>query len=412
MGRDLKLLLDVCGKVVERELGLNRGVLSSWWLMAFAWFSLHMGVIKFRGKAFIGEAFLLNLHHFAGIDKWVVSVANWVFLSGVLRIILVVIIISLLLLVPRFRSTAFGFLHTILNLRLGHLPVSLLTLGVCVVPLIVALRAPQNGNLILKLHDLHLVVLIGLFDILSWLRKMLSNWSFLSVLIDILRLNIWISQHLLQENIYFLFSICVLFLKLVLKQLLLNQSSLFRPLVRAVVPRVRVLLLLSYLTRLVLLLGLCSLPGVMSLSLIPSLLSPLHLLLFLHPCICLWLEKVSLGGFAAVDSLWLVSLVFLVWSRRKVELLLLWANFVRSDHRSNHAANIIFVHHPLQKSCYSGQLGIIRVIVPIDSWDGIFRVEEIGDRRVIDNDDVFHISTEACQVFDECVVVICAVLSK
>lgn len=85
------------------------------------------------------------------------------------------------------------------------------------------LRILENGNFIFELHYLHLVVFVGLLNVLSRLRKLLRCpfivWWSSSVFVLVLLL----CQNLLKKDFDFLLVLRVFFLQLVLQKLLLDE---------------------------------------------------------------------------------------------------------------------------------------------------------------------------------------------
>lgn len=94
----------------------------------------------------------------------------------------------------------------------------------------------EDRDFVLELHDLHLVMLVRLLDVLSRLRKLLG-WRFLSrcpifaLLVALL--------HLLQQDIDLFLVLGVFFLQFVLQELFLDESCLLLSIVRAFIPGVR-----------------------------------------------------------------------------------------------------------------------------------------------------------------------------
>lgn len=65
-----------------------------------------------------------------------------------------------------------------------------------------------------------------------------------------------------------------------------------------------------------------------------------------------------------------------------------------------------------QNGCGSVKFIISHVIVPTDGWDSVFRLEHVGDWRVIQDYNVIHVSSEASQILNESVVVVGTVFTE
>lgn len=66
----------------------------------------------------------------------------------------------------------------------------------------------------------------------------------------------------------------------------------------------------------------------------------------------------------------------------------------------------------LQQISKPEKLFVTLVVVPADSWDCIFGLEHVGNRRVINDDHVLHIAAKSRQILDEGVIVEGTVLSE
>mmetsp|Transcript_2375 Transcript_2375/g.3605 ORF Transcript_2375/g.3605 Transcript_2375/m.3605 type:complete len:317 (-) Transcript_2375:521-1471(-) len=79
---------------------------------------------------------------------------------------------------------------------------------------------------------------------------------------------------------------------------------------------------------------------------------------------------------------------------------------------SNYLSDIILVSHLLKDGCDPIQFGVGHVVVPTDARDGVLRLEHEGDRRVVNDDNISHRTTQLGQILHEGVVVVSAVLTE
>ena len=205
----------------------------------------------------------------------------------------------------------------------------------------------------------------------------------------------------------------ILLLDFVLKKLLLNKSSLLLPVIRTFIPRVSILTWIC-MSGLILLLGVAT-AFIQLLSIILNIGSFviqvwIHVLFFKF--VGLVCNQINVLTFAAINSLRLVSLCFLVSCRRKIDLLLLWVNFVVRNNTSNHAANIILIRKSLKNRGDSRQFSVVWIIIPINCRDSVLRLKQICNRRVINNYNIIHIPSQSGQILYKGIVIVGTVLSE
>lgn len=140
----------------------------------------------------------------------------------------------------------------------------------------------------------------------------------------------------MQHNFDFFFMIWIFIFYFCLKQLFLNQSCLFLSVIRAFISRMNLLGRLIWLSLLLLLF-------VISTIIIPlCVLNPsipfVRVFLFLR-LYCLAWHKIYIWSFSAINSLRLVSFMFL-W-RGQIDLLLFRVNFIVGNNRSNYTTYIV-----------------------------------------------------------------------
>ena len=124
------------------------------------------------------------------------------------------------------------------------------------------------------------------------------------------------------------------------------------------------------------------------------------------------LDHGDLGGFTPVNSLRLVPFMLLVYRWWKINLLLLWVNLVVWNDCPNHTSNIIFVYESFENYRDPRQFSVIRIIVPVYSWNRIFRLKQVSDWWVVNYDDIFEVSAKPCQVLDKRIIVVSAMLPE
>lgn len=252
-------------------------------------------------------------------------------------------------------------------------------------------------------------MLICFFDILSWLRERLWYLRlFLIYFLDIPLVDVLISEDLLKQDFNLFLMIRIFFLQLSLQELFLNQCCLLLALVRTFISWVN--LLNVSITWLVLLL-IALIVGLRNLIWI-TFVDGWNILLIFIRFKALVLNRNDLSDFAAVNSLWLVTLMFLVDSWRKVYLLLFWVNLVVGDNCSNNTPYIIFKNKSLENCCNSRKLSIVWIIIPVYCWNCIFRLKEVRYRWIVHDYNIFEITTQSGQVFYECIVVVRAMLPE
>lgn len=83
---------------------------------------------------------------------------------------------------------------------------------------------------------------------------------------------------------------------------------------------------------------------------------------------------------SAVSFLRLVAFVNSLRRRGEVKLLLLGVNLIVLDNRANDLAHVVLVGHFLKNRGDSGQLGVSWVVVPTNSWNSVFWLEQVCDR--------------------------------
>lgn len=118
---------------------------------------------------------------------------------------------------------------------------------------------------------------------------------------------------------------------------------------------------------------------------------PLLIVVLLHPVVLAIASLVGLG---------------------KVDLLVLVVQLVVLDDLSDHFSNVLFVCHLFENGGDSIQLHIRHVIVPGRARDGVLRLEEVSDWRVVHDDHISHWPSEPGQVLHKGVVEVGAVLSE
>lgn len=142
-----------------------------------------------------------------------------------------------LMVLPTFFRSPFSIL--ILLLALGYFALQII-LSVCFQ--FYALWTLQHCNFIFKLHDLNLVVFVGFLNVICRLWKCLIciHLLFLECLVLIaMHVSLFIVFSLLQQQIQLFLMSGILLLYFVLKQLLLNKSSLLLPVIGTFIPRMR-----------------------------------------------------------------------------------------------------------------------------------------------------------------------------
>lgn len=96
----------------------------------------------------------------------------------------------------------------------------------------------------------------------------------------------------------------------------------------------------------------------------------------------------------------------------QVELQRAVIDLVVFDDSPNDLSYIFFVGQSLKKSGNPVQVCVGHIIIPTDARDGVFRLEHIGNGRVVHNDDVLHAPSKSGQVFHKSIVVERAVFSE
>ena len=119
-----------------------------------------------------------------------------------------------------------------------------------------------------------------------------------------------------------------------------------------------------------------------------------------------------ISSWTAICSHRLIATMVDVLCGSKIELFLTDIYFIVYNDTTDHFSNILLVSHTFKKRCNPHQLIICRIIVPVDSWHSILRLEEVSNWGVIYNYNISHRSSKSCQIFDESIIEESAVFSK
>ena len=91
-----------------------------------------------------------------------------------------------------------------------------------------------------------------------------------------------------------------------------------------------------------------------------------------------------------------LRMITLTWV--KVDLFRSGIDFVIWNYFSNNSSYIGLISQPFQKIGCSWQLPVLRVIIPRNNWHCVFRLKHIGDRWVIHDNNIGHLSAQASHV--------------
>ena len=94
----------------------------------------------------------------------------------------------------------------------------------------------------------------------------------------------------------------------------------------------------------------------------------------------------------------------MVLTGRKVHLLLSWVDFVVLNDGPDDFSDILLLLESLTEGSNSVEFGVRGVVIPRYGRHGIFRLEQICDGGVVNDNDVLHGTAEASQILDKSVV--------
>lgn len=110
---------------------------------------------------------------------------------------------------------------------------------------------------------------------------------------------------------------------------------------------------------------------------------------------------------SVVNFLRMVSLL-----RVEIDLLCLRVDLIVAYNLSDDLSHIFLISQSFQDKSCSWELSVCHVVVPRDAWHGVLWLEHVGNWRVIEDDNVLHVSSKSGEVLNEGVIHESAVLSE
>lgn len=77
----------------------------------------------------------------------------------------------------------------------------------------------------------------------------------------------------------------------------------------------------------------------------------------------------------------------------------------------NDFSHVIFISQLFKKGCNPVKLSICHIIIPTDARDSILRLEHESDGRVINNNNIWHVSTQTSKILNKSIVIESTMLS-